>query len=733
MSISRLRKSRGYSIGAAVILAALLILAAVAIQSTVPSVTSPASMGAAAADASTPSSSGGIGSDAVATEQADAKKALAQKCAAAIKACQDKQPSCTATLDEKSDPKTGDVNDSCVGAVPDPSSAAKFRCVGRSAKVTYITSSASAGATDIQSVPDGNVAPGICKALICKPDAGVSNSVSVTHLTCSAATTVGISQADVTSALSGSGTFGMSRIIGQSQFTPSSPLDSNSQSILNSVYGKDPSDTSGSVPYDANGVIAAPSANQIAALSNSNPDTVAQQQSQDVTALTCQNNPSLCGNNSTLTPGSGSTGYQGPCPNGSSVSADGTCSSANQPQGPCPDGSAVDASGNCSSTNKPGTTFTPPPATPPSSPTPPPTNTSGSNSGNPLGNLFGNNNTAANNTPQSPFGGACNTRYVCQGNTLYYQSVGVQYGIAGSSCVTQPMQQCPYGCMAVTGANTSQSSLSSIGTDLQAFASILKVFGGGSSNSSVVNPNLSSQCAMTPQQAQGYQSPYGTGTNGQPCYQPPQQPDPSQCTSGTWQPTSAQQNGCVTGWQCVPNGSGTTSGTPTTPSAQLSCQPQIADVGTPISFSFSCGNATASKGTGFDTGGALSGNASIPAPVPPAGTNQATFSLTCQNQGVTAGAQCQVQLNKPGIVLVTNPRTTTVGGSSLIGWITAGMQSCAISSPDDQDFTARNAANTSTNGAATTSPLISGTTRFQLDCQTLAGGSKSATTTVTAN
>jgi hypothetical protein len=88
-----------------------------------------------------------------------------------------------------------------------------------------------------------------------------------------------------------------------------------------------------------------------------------------------------------------------------------------------------------------------------------------------------------------------------------------------------------------------------------------------------------------------------------------------------------------------------------------------------------------------------------------------------------------VQLNKTGIVLVTNPKTVVNGDSALIGWITAGMQSCVVSSPEQQDFNARNANNTSVNGAATTSP-ITGLTHFQLDCTTLSGGTKSATTTV---
>lgn len=369
----------------------------------------------------------------------------------------------------------------------------------------------------------------------------------------------------------------------------------------------------------------------------------------------------------------------------------------------------------------------PPGTTPPTSPP----------SGPPNGGGFNNPNVGANNGPQSPFGGACNTRYVCSGNTLYYQSAnsmgmygGNPYGGMPSTgqCMTQPVQQCPYGCQQIAGQTGTQSTLSTIASGLQILSSVMKIFGsGGNNNTSLANNNLPSSCAMTPQQA-GQPSPYGTGTNGQPCYQPPQQPDPAQCTSGTWQPTSAQQNGCTSGWQCVPgNGSGGAQ-----PTAQLSCQPQIADAGMPISFSFACGNSSGSTGTGFSTGGALSGNATSTAPNPPAGQNTATYTLTCINQGITSSAQCQVQLSKSGIVLVTNPKTVNTGETSLIGWITSGMKSCTISSPDQQDFTVRNSGNTSVNGAATTSPII-GTTRFRLDCQSLAGNTKSATTSVTTN
>ncbi|MBI5470382.1 hypothetical protein HY968_03655 [Candidatus Kaiserbacteria bacterium] len=64
-------------------------------------------------------------------------------------------------------------------------------------------------------------------------------------------------------------------------------------------------------------------------------------------------------------------------------------------------------------------------------------------------------------------------------------------------------------------------------------------------------------------------SPYGIGTDGQSCTQPPAQPT-SACANGTWRATSGI-NGCTTGWQCVPNApatpgsTGSPQATPTTP------------------------------------------------------------------------------------------------------------------------------------------------------------------------
>ena len=198
------------------------------------------------------------------------------------------------------------------------------------------------------------------------------------------------------------------------------------------------------------------------------------------------------------------------------------------------------------------------------------------------------------------------------------------------------------------------------------------------------------------------------------CSTQPQQPAASTCTGGSWQPVYS--GSCVTNWQCSAG------------QASLSCEPQTADVGMSIAISYSCAAGTASGG-GFTASG-QSGTSTAIIATPPDGTNTATYSLSCVNGGQTAGAQCSIQVAAPSIVLVANPKTIHAGGTSQIGWITSGMQSCVISSPDQPNFTAQNASNTSVGGTAQTDAIATSSASFNLHCQTTAGGTRDATTTV---
>ncbi|MBI4093473.1 hypothetical protein HY417_00765 [Candidatus Kaiserbacteria bacterium] len=304
-----------------------------------------------------------------------------------------------------------------------------------------------------------------------------------------------------------------------------------------------------------------------------------------------------------------------------------------------------------------------------------------------LQKLLGGQPPAGNQTPKPP--GTCSAgQTLCTGNTLYSRN---------NQCVDTPIQYCQYGC-----AQTSQTSGGG-------GSSFLSFFGIGNSTPS--------QCAPPPQQNQN-------------CQPAPAQPTPSNCQNGTWKPTYT--GACVTGWQCVP-GSGTPTPTPgVTPApitALLTCQPQIVDVGMTVFLTYSCSAGT-SEGGGFQTGGAQTGSSTATISNPPAGTNVATFGLKCTEGGISATKQCSVQVARPAIVLVANPKQIPSGRTSAIGWVTSGMRSCVISSTNLQSFTEQHKYSTNVNGAVVTPPLTQ-SSDFVLKCETLGGGTRAATTTVT--
>ena len=207
-------------------------------------------------------------------------------------------------------------------------------------------------------------------------------------------------------------------------------------------------------------------------------------------------------------------------------------------------------------------------------------------------------------------------------------------------------------------------------------------------------------------------------STAQQCGSTPAQPAASTCNAGSWQPVYS--GSCITNWQCSGAG-GADLG------AQLSCSPSVADVGSTLSLSYSCAQGTAS-GSGFTASG-QSGTATAVVAAPPQGANTATYALTCSDGTNTSGAQCSVQVAQPSIVFVANPATISSGQTSLLGWVTTGMQSCVISSPQNATFTAQNSSNTSSNGSVDSGPLTT-SSEFDLSCTTITGKTSTAKTTV---
>lgn len=220
---------------------------------------------------------------------------------------------------------------------------------------------------------------------------------------------------------------------------------------------------------------------------------------------------------------------------------------------------------------------------------------------------------------------------------------------------------------------------------------------------------------------------YGYCADGRTPRTAPAQPQPAAntCTVGAWEDAS---NGCQTSWRCAPRGSG--SGQPT---AQLSCQPTAASSGTTINITYACANgATTASATGFSITSetTLSGTASATVQKPASGQT-ITYALTCTNTSVTpvlsASEQCTVRVATPTIVLVATPEKVSQAEAdeekrkSTIGWVTSGMQKCAISSPDFATWSEQQASNTSVAGAAVSPVIPPAGAQFNLACTTLGG------------
>ena len=112
------------------------------------------------------------------------------------------------------------------------------------------------------------------------------------------------------------------------------------------------------------------------------------------------------------------------------------------------------------------------------------------------------------------------------------------------------------------------------------------------------------------------------------------------------------------------------------------------------------------------------------------------YSMTVVgSQGAGANASCvtNVRVSEPAvraaIILVANPKFVRAGERATLGWITTGMRTCVISSPQFPAFTAEHSERTAVFGTATT-PVLRARANFILSCMSAGGVSRAATTTV---
>ncbi len=197
----------------------------------------------------------------------------------------------------------------------------------------------------------------------------------------------------------------------------------------------------------------------------------------------------------------------------------------------------------------------------------------------------------------------------------------------------------------------------------------------------------------------------------------------------------AQPQGTAYSTDCAPNPQQNA----TAPVASLSCggENTLFDVGMSVPITFSCTNSQSSTGSGFSTNGVVpTGTAAVIVQKPPAGADTVSYGLTCTaSNNQTASKRCDVKINVTSIIMIANPRQIATSATSTLGWVTRGMKTCIISSPDAptgsalERFNQDNAEIKNASGVAIT-PRLTADTTFKLSCVTKADQPKSSTITV---
>ncbi|TSD05641.1 MAG: hypothetical protein Greene07147_346 [Parcubacteria group bacterium Greene0714_7] len=146
-----------------------------------------------------------------------------------------------------------------------------------------------------------------------------------------------------------------------------------------------------------------------------------------------------------------------------------------------------------------------------------------------------------------------------------------------------------------------------------------------------------------------------------------------------------------------------------TPVATLSVSPTSITAGYSSALTWSSTNATSCTGTGFSTGGALSGTVSVS---PPQTSN---YSVSCTGAGGTATASATLTVtppsSSPSISLTASPSTVAVGGSTTLSWTSSNASYCSSTQFDTAG---------TTSGSVTITPNAS--TNYTVTCTGSSGG-----------
>jgi hypothetical protein len=144
----------------------------------------------------------------------------------------------------------------------------------------------------------------------------------------------------------------------------------------------------------------------------------------------------------------------------------------------------------------------------------------------------------------------------------------------------------------------------------------------------------------------------------------------------------------------------------------IGCTPSSVLKGGDVSCTWSCNPSiySSSQGTGFSTGGALSGSRSLNP------TESTTYGLACILSGSQTTASAQVTVNQPQLSISANPARVQKGKTATIAWSATNViaGSCSVTSNAQGGGTWSGA-------SGSQSAVINSSTMFKLSCSVPSG------------
>jgi hypothetical protein len=173
--------------------------------------------------------------------------------------------------------------------------------------------------------------------------------------------------------------------------------------------------------------------------------------------------------------------------------------------------------------------------------------------------------------------------------------------------------------------------------------------------------------------------------------------------------------------QIIQAGTFKTSNSSPAPTASLTSDPTVIDLGDSSTLVWQSADADSCTGVGFSTGGSANGSVMV------SPTADASYSVSCTGEGGTANASATVSVNQPPsptaptASLTADPTVIDLGDSSALAWQSTDADSCT-----GVGFSTGGGAN----GSVTVSPTADAS--YSVSC-TGEGGTASASATVSVN